>query len=491
MFASPQNTEATRDSVISGKPATTDSSAGLVWEIVGIGALLRLAFLGHKSFWLDEIASVVIARMRGASFWHWLAREEGNMALYYVLLRSWLHLGRGEATVRLLSAIPGIASIPLMYLLGRRLFDRPTAVLASLFLALSSCAVVYSQEARGYSLLVLATIAATYLLARLIETPTALLMCSYAVVAGATLYCHYFGVFVLFSHAVSLLFLPRQRRPWKYLLPAVAIIAVMGLPVAWMIHLQDPGHLNWVARPSLLELYHLGIFLSAEGAKGFGTVLLLLDLVLVGLFVAKMRSVSQTSDLAKWRYALVASIGVTPVLASLLLSIKTPLFFHRFLIICLPAWILMTAVGVQQIPGHRRRTTAVAAVCVLSLVSTGLSYTRVREDWRGVANYLIEHAGSQDRVLYYQPIGYFATESYRDWLPDGQRLRPAGVMVNPPNTEWEKKIAGADRLWLVSYPAKLSDTASRDIAAALQKHFAIAGRQEFRGVTVTEYRLTR
>src|SRR5262245_39108054 len=64
----------------------------ILWGIVAIGALLRLHALNAKSFWLDEIASVVIARMPGTSFWHWLWTEEGNMALYYVMLRPWLEI---------------------------------------------------------------------------------------------------------------------------------------------------------------------------------------------------------------------------------------------------------------------------------------------------------------------------------------------------------------------------------------------------------------
>ena len=79
--------------------------------IVALGAVLRLIALGHKSFWLDEIASVVIVRMPG-SLLAWVWHNEGNMALYYVMLRPWLHFGSGEASVRMLSVLPGIASFP-------------------------------------------------------------------------------------------------------------------------------------------------------------------------------------------------------------------------------------------------------------------------------------------------------------------------------------------------------------------------------------------
>ena len=81
-----------------------------LWAIVALGAVLRLVALGHKSFWLDEIASVVITRLPSQAFWSMLWHAEGNMALYYVLLRPWLHFGDGEASVRVLSAVT--ASLP-------------------------------------------------------------------------------------------------------------------------------------------------------------------------------------------------------------------------------------------------------------------------------------------------------------------------------------------------------------------------------------------
>jgi mannosyltransferase len=492
MLSSANQASSDRISGSRGQAIRLTSNKRLLWEIVAIGVVLRLIGLGHKSFWLDEIASVVIARMPEPGFWHWMWREEGNMSLYYVLLRPWLHLGTGEMSVRLLSVLPGIGSIPLLYLLGRRLFHSSTGMLAALFLALNTCAVVYSQEARAYSLLVLGTVASTYLFVKLIEDPRFDIAVFYALVAGATLYCHYFGIFVVLSHGVSLAFLPPQRRPWRQLAAAAVLLVILAFPVAWMIHIQDSGHLNWVARPSLLEVYHLGVFLAAESGKGVGAVLLLLDLVLVGLFFVSVRNIWALPEagLDRWRYGLVACCAVVPVAASLLLSIVRPIFFHRFLIICLLAWILMTAVGAEQIRDHRRRMAAIVGVCLLSLVSTAISYTRVREDWRGVANYLIAQAASQDRVLYYEPIGYFATENYRDWLPGGNTSRPEGVMVNSPHN-WTKKVESARRVWLVTYPAKQHDAAYDAIRIELQKHYAVARQQQFRSITITEYALTR
>ena len=77
---------------------------------------------------------------------------ELNMVLYYTLLREWMHFGQTEFVIRSLSALFGIAAIPAVYRLGRRLFDVPTGLIAAALLATHSFHIRYSQEARAYSL---------------------------------------------------------------------------------------------------------------------------------------------------------------------------------------------------------------------------------------------------------------------------------------------------------------------------------------------------
>jgi mannosyltransferase len=470
---------------------SADGRAALwMWGIFAVGAALRLLALGYKSFWIDEIASVAIARRAAPVFWHFLWHDEGNMALYYVLLRPWLHFGYAEGVVRLLSVIPGILSIPVMYLLGRHLFGRETGILAAALLALNPCAIAVSQEARAYSFLVLGVLLSTYLFVLLIEAPSYKLACGYAIIAGLTCYFHYFGVLVPVAHAISLAGAPRDRRPWKPLLLAGTIIVVMAAPILWLIHAQDIGHISWVQRPSLLELYHLGVFLAAYGGKAVGAVLLAVDLVLVGLFFVKLRTVWRevNDELPRWRYMLVASSVFSPIVITLLISIVRPAFYHRFLIICLPGWLMMTAVGVQQVRLVPWRRYAIAAICVLSLVGTFIVYRRVTEDWRGAIGYLIVNARPEDRVLYYQSVGEFAGESYRDWLPGGNKSRPTAIGVDPTRGEWRNEVDHAKRVFVVLYRAKANDAeVDRLRRELLERGLALRLVSIYPGVTVMEF----
>jgi len=386
-----------------------------------------------------------------------------------------------------------VLTIPLMYVLGKRLFERSTGMLAAALFALNPCAIASSQEARAYSFLVLAVVISTYRFVRLIEEPCYRFAVAYGIVAGFTCYFHYFGVLVPAAHAVSLMAMPRGSRPWKQYLVAGIIFVLFAIPVLWLIHAQDIGHLSWVQRPSLLEFYHLGVFLAASGGKAVGALLLAFDLVLAGFFLMKLKAAWQQrdNDLQRWRYALVASSFFSPIIIVLAVSMVRPAFYHRFLIICLPSWVMMTAVGALQIRRRLSRISAIGCVCILSLVSTVILYTRVTEEWRGVVMYLIANAHVGDRVLYYQSLGAFAAENYRNWLPGGSAPRPQAIEVSSPSADWEQKIGHAPRVWLVLYRAKADDADSRAIEQELLKAYDAGAEKSFRGVTVVEYEAKR
>jgi hypothetical protein len=164
-----------------------------------------------------------------------------------------------------------------------------------------------------------------------------------------------------------------------------------------------------------------------------------------------------------------------------------PIFYHRFLIIGLPAWVLVTAVGAEGIRSRTWRSAAVVGVCALSVASAITSYLRVQEDWRGVTRYLIEEARPEDRVLYYHGEGSFAVENYRKWLPGGSAPPPQGIGVGASNDDWANQINGVGRVWLVLYRAKPDDPLARSIDANLRMRYTVEQEVPFRAVTILEY----
>ncbi len=122
-----------------------------------LGFALRLVRLGAESLWYDETVSVVLARK---SIPDLIAHTAGDIHPpgYYLLLHAWqgwVHptLAHG---LEFLFAWPslwfGLLILPLIYVLGRRLFDRRVALMAVWLGAVHPFHVWYGQEVRMYTL---------------------------------------------------------------------------------------------------------------------------------------------------------------------------------------------------------------------------------------------------------------------------------------------------------------------------------------------------
>ena len=140
----------------------------LLVAITAIGGFFRFYRIGDKGLWLDEAFSVWMGWNSLPELIAWLLRVDQHPPLYYTLLHFWLYLGDNPAQVRMLSARSGTLTIPVIFLIARRISGTPAGLIAAFILALSPFQVRFAQETRMYALLTLnvslATLALTYLL---------------------------------------------------------------------------------------------------------------------------------------------------------------------------------------------------------------------------------------------------------------------------------------------------------------------------------------
>ena len=141
--------------------------------------------------WFDEGVSVGIAGLDWYNFVRILWRREANMSLYYFSLRYWLHFGSSEFFVRSLSVLFAIASVPVTYLLGRRLFDSRVGLIAAALLAVNAYQVQYSQDARSYSLMVLLCLLSSLYFVKCMGKPTGSNRATYVFTSVLAVYAHF------------------------------------------------------------------------------------------------------------------------------------------------------------------------------------------------------------------------------------------------------------------------------------------------------------
>lgn len=454
-----------------------------------LAAVLRLLFL-TKSFWEAEGESVAIVHGNQAAgswsaFVSVLWAREFNMALYYALLRLWLHLGNSEFFIRLLSVIPGVATIVVIYFLGERLFDRRVALTAALLLAIHGSQLTYSQEARSYALLVLLCALSYLFFIFALETSAAKYWLLYVIFSALAVYAHFFAFLIFPAQVASLFWLPRQEVPWKRLLASAAAICALTGPVIVFIVTRNVGqlseiHSTWGRVPNLISMF------TGTGAA------VPIYFVLWGFAVrAWVRSgmITSRSPLA-WHRALVLNWLAIPVLITLLACVAKPILETRYLLFCIMASVLLAAWGLFEISRPMRPRVAAIAI-VLSLVGVVYTYAKPKDNWRGASEYVLTHAQSGDVVTVVPPASRWTFDYYLNRQPvPGLTYKfpdPSGVGA------WVAGIPQESRVWVIHHDkGRLPSAAAANrlylqLTAALGRRFHLESRTPFNMGSVELY----
>ena len=347
--------------------------------------VLGLIRLGTPSLWVDESFTASgnpITTFTGG--YHWL---------YYSIEWPWtLVAGTSEWALRFPSVVGSMVACGLLVVLGHRLFGRPVALVGGLLLATSPFFVKWSQQARGYTLLVAASLVATLLLLRALERATRGAWAAYGLAFTFVIVWHPVGGLLL-APAHAVLIAQRRERARPHGLLAAVIVMALAVPWATQIALRSTGEgvaMNWLTFPTFGVATRT--LLGVSGIGGLGILL-----AVAGLWLLHRRA---RSDLALW----LGAWALGPFVLALLVSLVRPIYLDRYLIVAAPALALLAAVAIV---GTGRRSRAVALVAVVLATSVGLVRwyaTADRgnwrgEDWRSAVATVLDRRGNADIVV--------------------------------------------------------------------------------------------
>lgn len=362
------------------------------------GAWLRLSHLGTKSLWLDEGATVALARASWQHFWWvWWHGEANLQTIYFLFMRVWVHGGLSETWLRLPSALFGVASIPLLYTLARKFTGVMGALVAAALLTFNPTHVYYSQEARSYTLAILLVLLSTSFFVEAVQSNRTRDWLCWTICGIAVFYSHDLAALVLVAQVASL-FLKARPVPWRRGLSFGAIIFVLAIPGLTYVFRASPENLHfaWMPRPSPLEFWHLAMFFGGSGVK----VALAIVLWIAGIcLVLRKRRDDAADDF--WRGMLIVLWAVIPPVILALISLREPLFLQRYMVFSLPATILLAALGVDALRKWKIGLLLVIALCAMSLPSIVKDYAKPREDWRGASIAVLSGATLGDAVVFF------------------------------------------------------------------------------------------
>jgi hypothetical protein len=422
---------------------------------------LRVWNLDANGLSYDEAATVMMARAAPVEIvaFHWNAAFE-HPPLWQLLMHLWTRLsGANEFALRFLPAAAGTAIVALSWALCQRIWqdERYARLFAALLTALSPTLLLYSQEARMYSLVVAIALALLILATLLVERPTWGTVTAFVLLGWLVLGLHYYSL-ILFG-VITLYFgveWMRGRAERGPLLLVAVAVAVTPL-VIWLA--GSPGFrttLNDVLRfaggertPASRYFDEIWRDLSygsvrwqpAQSVVGY----LLLPVALVGILVAWRKSPNG------W---LIVFTIVLPMIVSLVAfgAIAT-----RYILFVLPLILIVSSLAVAWLAAFHWLAGVVAAALALIPAFFGLYHYETAYDksqYREMAAVLAAQAGSSDLVLLEGPRQHLLYKVYG----------PIDVAWEPvPNVELPD-------FWPINAPPVVPDETDDQIQRALQKH---------------------
>jgi mannosyltransferase len=454
--------------------------------------VLALYRLTEKSLWFDEVFSVQMAQSGFLQLARTAAGGEANMVLYYSILKVWLFLGDGDAWVRLLSALFAVATVPVMFLLGRAIAGRAVGAVSAALFALSGFVVQYAQEARSYSLtmlLVSVALLAAVLAIREGSRRAWVLLVASSVLA---LHAHFFAGFTVLAIALGVMVASRQPGERAAPLRAFIAIGVLALPLS--------GQLGWVPPTSLAMLADTvaiilgtGVLAGRETPLSWALVAIMLGLVVVGAAPARKGAAED-----RFGRGLLILAVVVPLGAAVLVSVVKPIFVPRFFAVVVPPMLVLAAAGIWRLRLPPVRIAALVVVGALAVQGLGAYYfEHPKTDWRSAIAYVAEQARPEDRIIVYEEWNHRAIRYYAAQHADG--AFPTRVWRGLGASDTAKYVATLEglldgevpagaRVWLVLV-AGSRGTADPGHArfAPLRERYRMGPVERFYGLSVTRF----
>jgi mannosyltransferase len=403
--------------------ATKPESLFTAKAIVGllllmIGAVLLSVFVFSKSsLRLDEAQSLFQVSRDFPGLLFQIAQDV-HVPGYHTLLQGWVNVFDNDVrTARYLSLAFFIAIIPAVYYLGAMIFNRRVGMLAALLVTISPFMQWYGSEVRMYSMLAFVTVIHQILFLKVFKQGKALHWFWYVLVTIIGLYTHYFFAFVILTEVLFYLLFKRQFKDGSFKKFFVAAIVALAAFVPWLWYVQSLGTASntqpSLGVPSSGDLFNTyAQFLFGFQVDALNTIIVSLWPIIVLLaFFALQKNHKVTPQAIFFVMA-----AIVPVLGAYLLSVTVrPFYLSRYLIVALPALMILLAWIISIYPVRVRRFLQIGLI----VTTLGLLYlqvvnpsTPVKEDYRAATTYLEQYATSRDVIVVAAPFTIYPIEYY-------------------------------------------------------------------------------
>lgn len=429
-----------------------------------ISIVVRL-LTASQSFWLDEGASVELARLPISQLLFSI-KNDFHPPFFYLLLHLWLNFsGNTELFIRLPNIVFGALTIPALYFLLKEIAPQKKQfipIISAFLLAINPLHIYYSVELRMYSLNTLLSVLSWIYLVKWSgqkKNPKSNIF-FYLLISIANLYTFYGSLFNLIAQWCFVVSLHRNKFRQFFWCQILLIISLIPWLPIFAVQLKGGGYLTnvlqgWSNLSGTLSIKSLGLIIAKLTIGRIS----LLDKQIYLFFTAGISFYFLLCSLLvyyKKEYRILLIWFFIPLIVAIIISLKSPVLgYWRFLFLA-PAFVSIIVSGLQIMSGK------VFYLNLIIVISTFLFSNFVfwqvksfqREDWRSAAKII-----SQEKSLtilnfpgIFAPLKFYA--SNLNYYPDQESL---GKIKNDLNKSLPMALEGKETVFVLDYLSDLTD----------------------------------
>jgi uncharacterized membrane protein len=391
------------------KDYLTTRTAQLLIIITAIGAILRFYNLSGKSLWLDEASTLGMSNQSLSGIWS-TGYIDNNPPLFHYLTKMMLLFGQSEFVLRFLPAVMGIATIVIVYLIGKEFKDDNTGLIAAALIAFSPFCLNYAQEAYSYAMVLFVASLMYLFYLKAIKTNDVknwLLFGGFSALAFWTHFYLAIAIIVIYVYTVILIVMT-NREYVKGFVYGIITTAVLASPVVYMAIYRLTSLTSTPVTYGILGLPLVGETIYRFAGFNWTIAWIYIGLLLIGVGYLFLKD--------KKLCLLSALFIIFPILISVLLSAKMTMN-PRYLIFLIPIIFVTIAYSYQFfakiITNKQLIYVFLIGIVILNAIPLQSYYMQLRsEDWRGYSTRLSGMTTAGDLVVVMpgymlQPLNYY------------------------------------------------------------------------------------
>ena len=455
----------------------------MIYAILILGLVLRLISI-NQSFWLDEATSVLVAGdMNFSQILSQFSPGDFHPPFYYLLLKIWTTtFGVSEIGARSLSIITGLATIFIVYLIGKTIKNKKLGLLGAALLATSGLHVYFSQEARMYVLASFFVAVATYFFVKIQKEGGVGDWVGFSLALLLSSMTHYLTLLIIPVFWTAAFLSNKNFSWWKKFFASHIILIIVGL--SWLptfirqfgggLEVQATSPLWWniLGRTTIKEIllvptkFMLGR-ISIENNLLYGFTAGIVGIAFGYLFIRAKKTFAKTRLIWLWL--------IIPLAISGVIGLRIPVFSYFRLLFVLPAFYLLLAAGISTL-NKKKAKIALCFVLMVNLLSSGAYLFNEkfhREDWKGLVKFVESESRDKNSITLF--VADSQMEAYKYYSKDAKIAGPTGLSE------------GLDLIWLMRYVQPMFDPEDKLRQEVEEFGYQKTGEFDFNGVIVWRY----